>query len=508
MRQTHNGLVAEIKHRQDVSGPEHPYDIPSFPQTRTFLKKIPRPEVVLAREGEKVYDDKCAPYISRRPPEYSGDYVSTDQKLLDIICRDHSWNLGRIWVVSFVDVASALWLGSAFGPVLSGDMVMDAAAMMLERCVPRNVQMDLGKEFIGQRFTGGIFKLSGERLYSEAIGLWERVCVNVVKAIGMNAKTKPIERWHRCLRDFEQLWPTWCGSNPQERPEQLAQIERQVKDKVELFKRGLGNPPPVPTVEDVIRGFMFWAEKVWNAKARGQGRYRGNLTPLEAWNVKRPPDGHRALPPDQIDYYTADRKFVKISRGGQINLWFHGQKIEYEPPELFMLQGMEEKVEVLISRRNLSQVTVIYPVPGGTKSCVARWKGESTWGEESREIVKLRMRCIATVKRALKRGIEATHNASELLGAAPYLPTAALLAQASDDKLIDRRQAFGAPPPQLAEPTDHPSIGSVPHMMERLHRRNKTASAVADRWIPRQRQTSEESADEVWQLMHSQPKEG
>jgi hypothetical protein len=505
MPETLRLLHLTVDCRQRAAGIEEVYEKPTLAQLRTALRKIDRPMLILAREGEKPYEDQFGSYISRRPPDYSGDYVSTDQKLLDIICRDHSWNLGRIWMVNFVDVASSYWLGGAFGPVLSGDMVMDAAAMMLERCTPRNVQMDLGGEFIGKRFLGGTFKITRERVYEEAIGLWERLGVNPVKAIGENPKTKPIERWHRCVRDFEQLWPTWCGSNPKERPEQLSEIEREVKVKIDLFKRGQGDPPPVPTVEEVIRAFMFWAENVWNAGARGRGRYRGNLTPLEAWNVKRPPGGHRALRPDQIEYYTADHRFTKISRGGQINLWFHGQKVEYEAAELFRLQGLDTKVEVIISRRDLSQVTVIYPVAGGTASCVAKWKGESTWGEESRETVKLRMRCIATVKRALKRGIEATHNAAELLGAASYLPTAELLAQASKDKLIDRRQAFGVPSPQLTDPTDHPSIGRTKYTMERLHRRNKTASAIADRWLPR-RPTSEEAANEVWQLMQHQAK--
>ena len=491
---TYRLFIELLRGKQHAHKLGHYYCEPTRWQVFTALEKIARPEVVLARQGEKAYDDQCAPYITRRAPDFSGDFVSTDQKYLDVLCRDHSWHLGRIWMVSFVDVASALWLGSAFGPGLSGDMVMDAAAMMLEVCKPKNVQMDLGKEFIGQRFTGGIFKLSGERFYGEAIGLWERLGVNPVKAIGMNPKTKPIERWHRCVRDFEQLWPTWTGSNTAERPEQLSEIERQVKEKAELFKQGRGDPPPVPTIEELIRGFMFWAERVWNQRARSHGQYRPGLTPREAWNVKRPEGGHRALSAAEIEYYTADRKFVKIARGGQINLWFHGQKVEYQAPELFMLQGMEEKVEVLISRRDLSQVTVIYPVAGGSKSCVAKWKGESTWGEESRDSVKLRMRCIATVKRALKRGINDMQNASELLGAAPYLPTAELLAQASSDKLIDARQAFGSPAGEKAESrnqkleNDHPSIGSVEWMMRKRGRR----------------QTSEEAADEVWKLMKEQ----
>jgi len=105
------------------------------------------------------------------------------------------------------------------------------------------------------------------------------------------------------------------------------------------------------------------------------------------------------------------------------------------------------------------------------------------------------MRCIATVKRTLKRGLKDTQNASELLGAASYLPTAELLAQASGDKLIDRRQAFGAPAPaadlksqisnlksEMSDPQDHPSTGSVEYTMTRLGSRRRTASDIADAW--------------------------
>jgi hypothetical protein len=155
-------------------------------------------------------------------------------------------------MVNFLDVASWRRLGGAYGPVVSGDMVMEAAAHMLAgACVPGHVHMDLGKEFIGKRFNGGEFRIAGERLYAEAVGLWRRLGVEPVKAIGRNPQTKIIERWHGCIREFEQSFVTYTGRNSQERPPRLAHLERQATE----FKEGKAPPPPIPTIEQVITAF-------------------------------------------------------------------------------------------------------------------------------------------------------------------------------------------------------------------------------------------------------------
>lgn len=469
VRRAHELLLSEIEAKQKVWGIGHLYQKPTIHQCRTYLGKLDSPSLTLAREGEEAYRNKCAPYITRTPPERSGQVVGTDQKYLDIICRDAAWNVGRIWMVNFVDVASERWLGGAFGPVLSGDMVMEAAAMMLERCVPESVQFDLGKEFTGKRFAGGHFKLSGERYYAEAIGLWERLGVKQLPAIGENPQTKPIEGWHRNVRPFEQIWPTWTGSNTKDRPKKkLNDLMRQV----ELFKQGKAPAPAVPSIEQVIRAFLWWAETVWNGRTRGKGRYRRGLTPDEAWNVKAPQGGHRKLTASEIDYYTADHRFLKIARGGQVNLTFHGQTIEYMAPELFLLQDREEKVEVVINRRDLSKVTVVYPVTGGLAQCVAPRKETLEWGED-RKTISLRLRCIATVKRALNRAVVTADAASFFLAEAAGVPTAELVRAAQDAKLVDSRQAFGAPGPH------HPEMGSLEYLASHP-RRVPTAKLARD----------------------------
>jgi hypothetical protein len=438
VKRAHELLCMEIDAKQKAWGAGHLYQKPTLKQCRTALEKVDRPTATLGREGEKAYNDRCAPYISRRPPEESGAVVCTDGKLLDILCRDAGWRLGRIWWVPFADVASERWLGHSFGPRISGDMVMDAAARMLESaCVPGAVQIDRGKEFQGQTFTGGYFKTSGENVFEEMEGLWERLGVSIVSAIGRNPKTKPVERLFRSVREFEQSFSTYTGPNPHERPAQLALIEKQVKE----FKAGKAPAPPVPTIEQVIAGLVWWCEHRWNAQHRGRGKYRRGLTPDEAWNVKRPDGGHRTLGREEIDYYTSERRFVKVARGGQVNLTLYGQTLEYAAPELFFEQG--KPVEVLRSRLDANQVTVIYPIAGGTASCVAHVKGELPWGSESRREVAVRLRCINSLKRTMKRSMATAAAATRLLPEAPYLSSEALLGKMAESNLVNARQLFG-----------------------------------------------------------------
>jgi hypothetical protein len=349
-------------------------------------------------------------YISRDPSTlHSNDLWVTDQRQADVRLRDGGEHLGRIWMVSFLDVSSDKALGYSFGPVLSSDMVMMAATMAIERFgVPLAVHMDLGKEFICKAFNGTTRKFSGEVLYREAKGLWTSLNVRIVKAIGHNPKTKTDERWHEIITDqFDKRFPGYCGSNTDERPEKLADEERQHFEWLRrpIYDTGTAESPLV-TINQYISAFIQWAEVEWNDRARGSDKMRRGMTPNEAFNVKRPAQGFRTISVDELDHHSAEHRFVKIARGGQINLRFFGQTVEYTAPELFSHQG--EEVEVIISRRTFRHVTVLYPITGGTASCVATLKPQLAWLPENRDELRAAMRCKAAVHRAIRKGVKAS----------------------------------------------------------------------------------------------------
>lgn len=405
VKRAHELLLAEIDAKQKAAGISNLYQKPTLHQSRTYLSKIDMSTLTLAREGEKAYQNRCAPYISRCNNLRSNQLWVTDQKTYDIRLRDGGERLGRVWAVNVVDVASWRWLGGAVGPYLSGDLVMDAYAMALQRAgVPGAVHMDLGKEFIGKRFLGGRFN---EKIFDDTVGMWERLGVRVVKAIGRNPQSKIIERWHREIDRWTQELPGWCGSDTKERPEKLAHEEAE---HTTWRSTGRGRSPLIK-VDQFIREFFKWAEGRWNAAHRSKGKYLQGMTPNEAWNTRLPEKGLRRLTPSEVDYYTADHRFVKVGRGGQVNLTFYGQTIEYVAPELFTLQG--QRVEVLVSRLNPREVTVNFEIVGGWASCTAVVKPQHDWLPENREELRLAMRCKAAARRALKRGIEASRALDE-----------------------------------------------------------------------------------------------
>ncbi len=465
-------LLADIASDQRAWGIGHIYDQPTPDQCRTALKRISKPVRVLARQGEKAFNDQCGMYISRNPDTLrANDLWVTDQKEVDVRLRDGGEHLGRIWMVNFLDVASDKVLGFAFGPVLSSDMVMMAACMAIERFgVPRAVHMDLGKEFICQAFNGKVRRFSGETLYREASGLWKSLAVEPVKAIGRNPQSKTIERWHANLPAFDRNFPGYCGSSPDSRPEKLATEEAQHLAWL-ADKKGTAPHTPLVSIPQYIHAYINWVENTWNAQARGCGKMRRGMTPNEAYNAKRPADGFRTITIEELDHHSAEHRFVKIARGGQVNLTFFGQLVEYIAPELFLHQG--EECEVIISRRTFRQVTVIYPITGGTASCVATLKPQLAWLPENRDELRAAMRCKAAVHRAIRQGVKASKVALAAANPVALLEQQKVL-PAKD--IIGPQKFFDAPVME----SQHPEVGSVEYMATRHKRAGYSRSLTSE----------------------------
>jgi hypothetical protein len=476
-KQAHRLLLAEIDAKQRAWRAEHIYQRPTLHQCRTVLEAVDSPTLVLAREGNKAFYNQCAPYISRKPPEFSNFIWCTDQKVADVRVQDAGHRLGRLTSVSFIDVTSNKWLGCCFAPVLSSDVVMRAAvdAMIRTGTKPRYVQFDLGKEFYNHRFGGGVSRIKGEMLFREALGMWQRLGVEPIKAIGNNPRTKPIERWHAELRKLDQGFITYTGKRPDDRPERLATIEAQHY----AWLAGEAENPHIPTIEEYIDAFCGWCAVTWNHETRGYGKYLLGMTPEQCWNAKRPPEGLPRITEDEINFQTCERRKEQVTTGGQINLQVHGQKLEYVANELFPLQG--QTVEVLLSRISYRTITVIYPVTGGEASCVAEVKEQYDWvpeGDEAQERMRAAIRAQHRVKRAVKTGIDASAivsdsaNPMEVLQAVESLPSKNPLAS---------RGLFGNAAPPPPPPLGHPEIGSVEWTMR--HHRSRTASAAAHRFM-------------------------
>ena len=173
-------LLAEIAAKQKVWGIGHITTGPHLGQCRTALNRISKPVRVLARQGEKVFNDQCGMYNSRNPDTLrANDLWVTDQRQVDVRLRDGGEHLGRIWMVSFLDVATDKVCGYGFGPVLSSDVVMMAATMAVSavRSSGRSPHGFGGKELLQgvQRFDRTSFPVRFFTARLKGYGLrWER----------------------------------------------------------------------------------------------------------------------------------------------------------------------------------------------------------------------------------------------------------------------------------------------------------------------------------------------
>jgi hypothetical protein len=473
-------LLIEIDEKQRAWGAGHFYQRPTLYQCRTVLKDVDSPTLIFAREGEEAYRNRCEVSLSRNPDSLRADDLwVTDQRVSNVILQDVGHQLGRIWMVNDIDVASFRWLGCAFGPVLDSDMVMTAhtRAIAKEGHLPGAIHHDKGKEFNCTAFNGSFRCISGQALYREASGFWQRVGVTPVGAIGGNPQSKTIERSHAEVDKFDKRFLTWCGGNTDERPEALAAILAQHKA---YWFHGEGKDPGIPTIEEYMVAFVDWGEKEWNAKHHGKGKYLRGMTPDQAYYAKRRPEGFRLISLEELEEKSAEHRMVTVRRGGQVNLTFWGVQVEYIAPELFQFAGTQPpvEVEVIISRRDFSAVTVLYPVTGGQESCIAEIKSQMDWlpkGEEARERLRAAMRAKNHAKRAVREGIkahqqlaDAENNPITLLEIQQGLPP--------KEKLAGQKTFGTSTPPPLG----HPETGSVEYMAKR---RSRTASAAADRFM-------------------------
>jgi hypothetical protein len=400
-------LIKYLTSKQKAWRAARAYEIPSQDTVSRYLNSIPAHEIAFAREGNKQFLDSFGRYISRDASTLASNHVwVTDQRLVDVRLRDGGEKLGRIWTVNFLDVCSWKWLGCAFGPILSSDMVMRAAVMALGRYgIPNAVHEDRGKEFQCRAFNGGFATIRGEKLFEEAEGLWKRLDVRVIEAIGRNPKSKTIERWHEEVARFDKQFPGATGSNTDERPELTAELEAEH----EAWKAGKARGTRLLKIEHYIARFYDWCENEWNKSPHG-GKYLRGMTPDEAYRCRMPDVGARTIPLDQLDLLTADRRRLKVARGGQINIQLYGQKIEYEAQELFSRQG--EEVIVLVSRGTLSRVEV-YDARE-QHICTAPLKPLYSWLPDDRDQLRQAIRCNAAIHRAAKRGFDAQRRLADI----------------------------------------------------------------------------------------------
>lgn len=387
--------------------------IPAYRTACRHLNGISKSRIIHARGGPKAFDDACASYVAR---DYTRIVVDGQERAMgsnDIWCGDHhicdtivrhQGKLIRPWLTAWEDLRSRRVFYRFFAADPDSSSVLLAFAAGVRACelsVPMSVYIDNGKDFDAWILQGETKAERKRKLHIEHdtklfAGVWGILDVKVTHAQPFNAKAKPVERFFGTYESqFGKLTPTYCGRNPEEKPEWL-------KDKL---ARGLA-----PEYEDYVASATRWIEEVYHHEPC-EGHGMDGRSPMEVWSANLF-EVRRCRESDLDACLQKSSRPVKVGRNG---VTWDGRVYGQNDPLVRELFGKEVQLRVDpadITRvsvwgfdgRRLGELAANRLMPFGAVA-------EEEWKEHTREV----RRHNRAMKQASKHGMRLVVDPIDLL---------------------------------------------------------------------------------------------
>lgn len=303
-------------------------DTPGYSTVLHFLKTLPGPIVTLARDGERAFGEKCAPFLCRdfgsiRPNQV---WVS-DHGVHDVWVRNDEYFPGvptnaaiRVWLTAIEDMRTRKIVGATWCATPSSHTIGSALRQALLRYgAPETFYMDNGKEFL---------KVGRIDFSPETLGILHRLDIKPQYCLPKHPQSKLIESWFRTVRTrFDMTYrPFWCGNKPSNRPDECAEV---LKEHEALVKAGRGERSPLLPASQFVREARFFVEQQYNAEFRHSGRGMSDRRPNEVFDELLPADARRPVDASTLDVLLWDREKRTVSEGGCIELF----GTRYEPAD-------------------------------------------------------------------------------------------------------------------------------------------------------------------------------
>lgn len=249
--------------------------VPSLPQVRYQVNRLKPDVVILAREGEEAWRNRCCDFIRRDWLDVApGECVIGDSRTFDTRVRvfdeeKQKWVAVRPTVAGLMDGRSwylaAYWITAE--PV-NCQTLIDTLRLYLratDGVPPAVVYFDNGKDYCAQGFSTD-FEAEG---YQHSI--FRELGIRLLNSLAYNARAKTIERAFRdMMQQFDKQFPDYLGSRPGER--------NQAADYYD------NHPEELPSLEQFCRIFSEWLESYHN-RPKGGEIHRGR-SPREIWESR------------------------------------------------------------------------------------------------------------------------------------------------------------------------------------------------------------------------------
>ncbi len=374
--------------------PERPRP-PSYSAIRSYLNQLPKPLLILSREGKRQFQERCEPYLltdfeSLLPNQiWVSDHGQHDAWVRNDLFSGVSANAAvRPWLTAVLDMRSRKIVGTAWSATPSSHTISSALRVgIADFGIPQVLYVDNGKDFE---------KIGRVDFSPECSGVLIRLGIQPQYCLPGHPQSKLIESWFGTVRKrFDCLWPSYCGAGPKERPEQCTDALKEHQ----AYLKGKRKATPLPLASEFVTTARQWIEE-YNSQHPHRGRGMKGRTPDEVFDELLLPGQRRLIESPEVLYALFwDRQRRKVSEGGCVQLY--GER--YEPADAESLAKLfleiERDVIVACDPANLGEAIAL-DLDG---RFLGRLRAQKliTRGPVSHEDVRASMRIRRTARKAI-----------------------------------------------------------------------------------------------------------
>ena len=350
-------------------------EMPCYTTFKRSVQKIPKAIKMYFREREKVFIDKCAPYIKRMYEDLeSNDIWVADNHTFDIMVEKEGKPV-RVYLTAFMDVRSRKMMGWCVTDAPSSDATIYALKKGCEEFgVPKSIYTDNGREFLFHDLGGNGFRKkrkTGEALKLPSI--LDDLGIEFRTALPRNARGKGIERAFYTVKEhFSKLFESYTGGTILERPDRLKKMVKTMKG--------------LPSIEEFIQYVDIYIEG-WYNKQPHEGTGMKGKCPDEVFAENM--ITKRVLPKEKADlmfmrYAKSNTGMLKVGKNG-ITLTFYGKQLQYWNEELWK-EHFGQNVYVRYNPEDLNSIRIYDEQKRFL--CIAVLKEELSYTASKQEVKK------------------------------------------------------------------------------------------------------------------------
>jgi transposase InsO family protein len=321
---------------------------PSYSAVRSYLQQMPKPLLILSREGERQFQERCEPYLltdfeTLVPNQiWVSDHGQHDVWVRNDLFSGVSSNAAvRPWLTAMMDMRSRKIVGTAWSATPSSHTISSHTISSALRVgiadfgIPQILYVDNGKDYE---------KIGRIDFSPECSGVLVRLGIQPQYCLPRHPQSKLIESWFGTIKKrFDCLWPSYCGSGPQDRPEQcMAALKEH-----QAFLKGKRKNSPLPLASEFVATARQWIQE-YNSQHPHGGRGMRGRTPDEVFNELLLPGQKRLIESLEVLYALFwDRQRRKVSEGGCVQLY--GERYEPADGESLAKLFLEIERDVLVA---------------------------------------------------------------------------------------------------------------------------------------------------------------